>query len=353
MPYKIAITTGTDYAPASVITDAGMEVVRGPFSTTAEYIDTIKDCDGALISVWPLTDREVLEACPKLKVVSRMGVGVDSIDMDAATELGVLACNTPGVNTTEVADHAVGLLLTLLRKIPETAAAVKRGAWTDDKPLMGQYQVSVQRVAGHTAGIIGFGNIGRAFATRIRGFGPARIIAYDPYVPQTAADLYGVQLVGLDELLDESDFITVHTPHTKETHHIINADTLGKMKPSAILINCSRGQTVDGVALHAALRDRVIASAGIDVTEVEPVDPEDPLLSLDNIIVTPHLAGWSPTFVSESGRRQAENVVRVLSGERPHGLANPEVIKTIAVMRASGNAGRWEGVPDFSTALDV
>ena len=352
MSFKIAIP-GSSFAPESVITDAGMEVVRGPSGTTAEYIETLQDCDGALIGVWPLTDREVLEACPKLKIVSRMGVGVDSIDMDVATDLGILACNTPGVNTTEVADHAVGLLLTLMRMIPESAEAVKRGAWTDDKELMDHYKTTAQRVAGHTVGIIGFGNIGKAFTTRIRGFGPARIIAHDPYVPQTTADLYGVQLVGLDELLDESDFITVHTPHTQETHHIINADTLGKMKPTAILINCSRGQTVDGVALHAALRDKVIASAGIDVTEIEPIDPEDPLLSLDNIIVTPHLAGWSPTFVEESGRRQAENAVRVLNGERPHGLANPEVIKTIAVMRASGNAGRWEGVPDFSTALDI
>ena len=200
MRLKVAIVGLTD-ALESVITDAGMDVVRGPNGTTEEYIETIKDCDGALISTSPLTDRHVLESCPKLKVVSRMGVGVDSIDLEAATELGILACNTPGVNTTEVADHAVGLLLTLMRRIPEAGEAVKRGAWTDDKPLMAEYQMTAQRVAGNTVGIIGFGNIGKAFATRIRGFGPGRIVAFDPYVPQATSGLIGVGRVHFDWLL--------------------------------------------------------------------------------------------------------------------------------------------------------
>ncbi len=351
MPLKVAIIGGS-MAPRSIFGDAGIEVVERDCRTTEQVIDTMRDADGALIGIWPPTDRRVLEACPGLKVVSRMGVGVDSVDLDAATELGILVCNTPGVNTTEVADHAMGLLLSLTRRIPETTAFTKAGGWSDNPQKMREYRTTVERIAGNVVGIIGLGNIGRAFATRARAFGPARVIAADPYVPQTTGDLYGVQMVDLDTLLTESDFITIHTPATEETHHLIDGDALAKMKPTAILINCARGPIIDPVALYAGLRDGEIGAAGIDVTETEPIDPEDPLLTLDNILVTPHLAGFSPTFLRASGQKQAENVVNVLTGKKPHGLTNPEVIKTIAVMRAT-DPGRWAGIPDFSTALDV
>ena len=264
--------------------------------------------------------------------------------------MGVLACNVPGVNTVEVADHAMAMMLSILRRIPETVAATREGKWSDDPALMREYQESVDRVGGKTVGILGFGNIGRAFAQRVRGFGPKRIIAHDPYGYQSSADLYGVQLVSLEELWAESDIISIHSPHTAATNHIINADSLAKMKSTAILINCARGKLVDQVALHAALRDGQIAFAGIDVTEVEPVASEDPILSLPNCFVTPHLAGYSPTFLEECGQKQAENVSFALTGRAPHGLANPDVIKTIAVQR-SGDGGRWAGIPDFSTGL--
>ena len=331
---------------------AGFEVVEGVCRSEDDMIDLLKDADGAQVGTMPLTSRKVLEACPKLKVVSRMGVGVDSIDLDVATELGVLACNVPGVNTAEVADHAVAMLLALTRRMYDTVRTTREGAWRNDRKLTVEYMRTVRRISGHTVGVIGFGNIGRAFAMRMRGFGPARIIAHDPYVPQTTADLYGVQLVSLEELLKKSDYISIHTSLTEETRYIINEDTLKLMKPTALLVNTSRGPVVNGSALASALQAGTIEAAALDVTEAEPVDSQDPLLSLPNAIVTPHLAGFSPTFLEECPIRQAENIVRVLTGEAPWGLANPEVIKTIAVMRAT-NAGRWEGVPDFSTALAV
>ncbi|MCH2568992.1 MAG: C-terminal binding protein [Pseudomonadales bacterium] len=331
---------------------AGFEVVEGVCRSEDDMIDLLKDADGAQVGTMPLTSRKVLEACPKLKVVSRMGVGVDSIDLDVATELGVLACNVPGVNTAEVADHAAAMLLALTRRMYDTVRTTREGAWRNDRKLTVEYMRTVRRISGHTVGVIGFGNIGRAFAMRMRGFGPARIIAHDPYVPQTTADLYGVQLVSLEELLKESDYISIHTSLTEETRYIINEDTLKLMKPTALLVNTSRGPVVNGSALASALQAGTIEAAALDVTEAEPVDSQDPLLSLPNAIVTPHLAGFSPTFLEECPIRQAENIVRVLTGEAPWGLANPEVIKTIAVMRAT-NAGRWEGVPDFSTALAV
>ena len=340
------------YNRVDLFEQAGFDVLEGPARTTAEMIDLLRDADGALVNIVPATSREVLDACPKLKVVSRMGVGVDSIDLDAATELGVLACNVPGVNTTEVADHAVALLLALTRRLHDAIGATRAGKWSTDRQAVRGYQLSVRRIAGHTVGIIGFGNIGRAFATRMRGFGPAEVVACDPYVAQSVGDLYGVRMVAFDELLTRSDYISIHCAATSETRHLIDSNALGRMKETALLVNTARGPIIDGAALARALREGSIEGAALDVTEVEPIDPNDALLGLANAIVTPHLAGFSPTFLEECPKRQAENVIRVLNGEPPHGLANPEVIKTIAVMRAT-SPGRWAHVPDFSTALAV
>ena len=349
MALKIALQA-SPFNRADLFEDAGFEVVEGRLRTEADMIDLLKDADGAQVGVMPLTSRAVMEACPKLKIVSRLGVGVDSIDLDAATELGVLACNVPGVNTVEVADHAVALLLALTRRLHDTISTTKAGEWSTKPKLTGEYMRTVRRLAGNTVGIIGFGNLGRAFATRIRGVGPTRIIAYDPYVPQSTADLYGVQLLPLDKVLRESDFISIHCSATAETRHIIDSNALGLMKETALLVNTARGPAIDGKALHSALANGQIEAAALDVTEVEPVDAADPLLSLPNFIVTPHLAGFSPTFLDECSIKQAENIIFALNGQKPHGLANPEVIKTIAVMRST-NPGRWDGVPDFSTAL--
>ena len=349
------VNAGRALADTSMFDDAGIELVQqqvGARTAKEDYIKLLRDADGAMIGVLPLTDAEVLEACPKLKVVSRAGVGVDSIDLQAATRLGVLACNTPGVNTTEVADHAMALLLASTRLIREFDSAVKAGRWSTATQEVRALAPGLKRIAGSTVGIVGLGAIGRAFATRIRGFGPFRVIATDPYVPQTEADLYGVELVSLDELLTSSDFITVHTPATAETRHLFSTDAFKRMKPSAMLINCARGPLVDAEALHVALTSGEIAAAALDVTEQEPIDAEDPLLGLDNLILTPHVAGGSPVTAVEGGRRQAENVLMVLTGRAPHHIANPEVIKTIAVMR-DGDAGRWQDVADFSTALQL
>ena len=349
MALKVALQA-SPFNRADLFEDAGYEVVEGRIRTEEDMIELLRDADGAQVGVMPLTSRAVMEACPKLKVVSRLGVGVDSIDLNAATELGVLACNVPGVNTVEVADHAAALMLALTRRLHAAITTTKAGEWSGNPQLTGEYMRTVRRIAGNTVGIIGFGNIGRAFATRMRGFGPARIVAYDPYVPQSTADLYGVALLPLEEMLRESDFISIHCSATAETRHIIDANALGLMKETALLVNTARGPAVDGKALHHALANGQIEAAALDVTEIEPVDAADPLLALPNFIVTPHLAGFSPTFLKECPIKQAENIIHVLNGKAPHGLANPEVIKTIAVMRST-DPGRWDGIPDFSTAL--
>jgi D-3-phosphoglycerate dehydrogenase len=348
---KVALQTNP-WSKTNLFEAAGFEIADGICRTEDDLIELLSDADGAQVGVQPLTTRRVLEASPRLKVISRMGVGVDSIDLDAATELGILVCHVPGSNTAEVADHAMALLLTLTRRLQDAIRTTREGAWSNDRKLTFGYYESVQRIAAHTMGIIGFGDIGRAFATRVRGFGPSRIIACDPNVNQSTADLYGVQLVPLEELLTDADFVTIHCSATDETRHLINTTTLGLMKPTAFLINTARGPIVDGGALATALENGQLGAAALDVTEQEPIDPDDPLLKLPNCIVTPHIAGFSPLFLDECTTHQAENIIQVLSGQKPHGLANPEVIKTIAVMRAT-DPGRWDGVPDFSTALDL
>ena len=348
---KVALQT-SPYNKLNLLKEAGFEIVDAACRSEDDMIDLLKDADGAQVGTSPRTSRRVFEACPKLKVVSRMGVGVDSIDLDAATALGILVCHVPGANTAEVADHAMALLLTLTRRLQDAIPTTRQGDWSKNRQQTRHYYETVQRIAAHTVGIIGFGDIGRSFATRVRGFGPARIIACDPYVNQGTADLYGVQLVSLDELLTEADFISIHCSATKETYHLINEQSLALMKQTAYLINTARGPIVDGSALAAALESGQIGGAGLDVIENEPIDENDALLKLPNCVVTPHIAGFSPLFLDDCSTRQAENIIRVLNGEKPHGLANPEVIKTIAVMRATA-PGRWAGIPDFSTALDL
>ena len=348
MKMKVAVTSESGVTPdvIGVLENAGVEVVQRACNTAEEVIETARDADAMLVAIRPLTDRRILEALPKVKAICRNGVGVDSVDLEAATELGICVCNSPGVNTTEVADHAMALLLSITRQIPQLDERVKAGAWSDRPGELSGFRQRLLRIAGSTVGIAGFGNIGQAFASRIRGFGPGRIIAHDPFTPQTTADLSGVRLCEFDELLEESDFISVHMPLTESTRHIFGREAFAKMKPSAVLVNTSRGPVIDGSALHEALSSGQIAACGLDVTEVEPLDAESPLLTVPNLMITPHVAGASPVSGVEGSRRWAENAVRVLSGRAPWGLANPDVVKRIAVMREHG-AARWEGVPDF------
>jgi D-3-phosphoglycerate dehydrogenase len=348
MTHRVVITNKRR-APSditlNVIKEAGIEVEYQPCDTEGQLIAAAQDADVILVGTVPHTTRTVLEALPRLKMVGRSGVGVDSVDLEAATALGIAVTNTPGINTSEVADHAMALLLSITRQVPELREAARAGAWSLQPAEINAYRPKMRRIAGNTVGIFGLGNIGRAVAQRVRGFGPARIIAHDPYVPQTTADLYGVQLIDFDTLLAESDFLTVHAPATAETNHIFNVDAFRKMKPTAVFINCARGPIVDEAGLAEALETGYISAAGIDVTEVEPLDAESPLLKLPNLTLTPHFAGASDVTGREGARRWGENAVFVLTGQPLHGLANPDVVKTIAVKRAQGDT-RWEGMPD-------
>jgi len=323
---------------------AGIEFWEGGCRDEDGLIELIGDADGAQVGIWPLTSRRVLQACPNLKAVSRFGVGVDSIDLEAATELGVMVCNVPGSNTTEVADHAMSLMLLLTRRLYDAITMTRAGDWADNPRTMGSFTPSMRRLSGQTVGIVGFGNIGRAFAMRARGFGVSRILAHDPYVRQLAGDLYGVQLVDFETLTAEADCITIHSAATDESRYLFDADTFKRMKSTALLVNTARGPIVNEEALADALEGGEIEAAALDVTEVEPLPSDSRLLHLPNCYITPHVAAMSSVFVAETAVMQAENIIFVLAGGRPHGLANPDVIQTIAIMRHT-DPGRWAGVP--------
>ena len=275
----------------------------------------MKDAVGAIVSTDPF-DRSVFLACPRLRVVARVGVGVDSIDLDAATEAGVVVTTTPGANIEAVADHTLGLVLATLRRVVEFDASVRRGQW-----LRGPSNMAWE-LHRATVGIIGLGAIGRAVARRLRGF-DCTVLAYD--VEPRAVD--GVEAVTLDELLRRSDVITVHVPLDDSTQVLIGASELARVRPEAVLVNTSRGGVVDEPALQAALTEGRLRAAGLDVFVDEP-PAGSPLLDLPNVVLTPHIAGLSVSAVADMLDLAARCVVTVLHGGVPESVVNPDVLVT-------------------------
>lgn len=267
-------------------------------------------------------DSVVLEAGKgHLQIVANVAVGYDNIDLAAATENGIMVSNTPGVLTETTADFTWALLMSVARRVCEGQELLRSGKFTG----WGIMMLLGEDVFGKTLGLVGFGRIGHAVARRARGFG-MRILYYDPVVQadDVAAQL-GAERVDLDTLLIESDFVSVHTPLTPETHHLIGAAAFAAMKPTAYLINTSRGPVVDEQRLAHALRDGQIRGAALDVFEHEPeVHPD--LLKLDNVVITPHIASGSVATRTRMATMAAENVIAAFEGQRPPTLLNPEVL---------------------------
>ena len=299
-----------------------------PFIGTEEgVIDALRDADGVIIAASPMT-RAVMSACEGLKVVVRTGVGYDVIDVPAATELGVIVVNVPDIWVREVANHALALLLAFNRKIITLDRNVHAGSWGGGVP--GAFTGSIH---GETVGIVGLGNIGSAFARRIAAF-ETTVIAHDPYVDDAHFEKLGVERVSLDELAARSDYVSVHTLLNDETRHLIGEKFFARMKPTAVVINTSRGPVVDEAALTRALEAKRLAGAALDVWEKEPIDKDNPLLKMDNVIATPHAAYFSSPAVAQVPKRCGEEVARVLTGQRPLHVINPEVYAPGAARRA-------------------
>ena len=285
--------------------------------TEDDVIEKAFDADAIINQYAPFT-RKVIKSLRKCKVISRYGVGVDNIDIKAATEHNIIVANVPDYCVDEVSTHAFSLILSCARAIAILDRKVRGEKWdfTLAKPLY--------RTQGQTIGLFGLGRIARMLAQKATGFG-FKIIAYDPYVLDT--DNY-VKLVTLEQLLSESDFLSIHAPLTDKTKHIIGEKELQMMKNSAYLINTSRGALVDEKALYVALREKRIAGAALDVMENEPPNWENPLLSLENIVITPHISFYSEESYIELKTKTAEAVLSVLTGSRPRSVVNKEVLNS-------------------------
>jgi D-3-phosphoglycerate dehydrogenase len=261
-------------------------------------------------------DRALYAIAPKLLVIARSGIGYDRIDVDAATAAGVCAVNTPDAPTESTAEFAVALILSVARKVPIAAASLATGIWSPGVSLVGF------DLAGKTLGLAGCGRIGRRVAEIARGF-RMNVVAFDPYVESMPEGV--TRAKSLEEMFAISDVVSLHLPASKETRHIVNAETLQKFKHGAILINTSRGPLIDEAALCEALKEGHIAGAGLDVWDPEPTAPDNPLLNLSNVVATPHIAAATREGRRRSHTAAATQVVQVLNGERPAFLLNPTV----------------------------
>ena len=279
----------------------------------------IKGRDALLCLLTDRVDAELIAAASHLKVISNMAVGYDNIDVAAASKRGIPVGNTPGALTETTADFAFALLMAVARRIPEARAYIKAGHWKTWHPTV----LSGQDIYGATLGIIGFGRIGQAVARRAVGFG-MRILAHGGG-HEDAIRAVGAEKVSLADLLAQSDYVSLHVPLTEKTHHLIGASELEMMKPTAILVNTARGAVVDSKALCDALRRGQILAAGLDVTEPEPIPPDDPLLTLNNCVVVPHIASASVATRRKMSEMAVANVIAGISGKPLPTCVNPQV----------------------------
>ena len=266
---------------------------------------------------------ETMDLFPQLRALSRPGIGVDNIDITAATERGICVINTPDAPTESTAEHAVALIMNLAKQVFDGDRAIRRGQWGV------RSQVRGTELLGKTVGVIGLGRIGSRVAEICKLGLKMRVLAYDPYVDPAKAEALGAELkADLMEIIPQADFLTVHVPNTPQTRGMINGAVLGAMKPTAYLVNCARGPIVDEKALIKALQEGTIAGAGLDVYDPEPPDMDNILFSLPNAVCTPHIASFTEDGVRAMGTGAAEGVLAVLRGEKPAGLAqlvNPQV----------------------------
>ena len=285
-------------------------------------LENVRDVEGLLCLLTDRIDSELIGQALRLRVISNYAVGYDNIDVAAATQRGIVVGNTPGVLTETVADFTIALMLAAGRRIVEGDKKVREGEWRTWGPMI----LLGQDMHNATLGIIGLGRIGTAVARRAKGFN-MKIIYSDPERRMDIENELGISYVGLDRLLAESDFISIHANLTPETYHFIGKEQLEKMKPICALVNTARGPLVDNMALYEALRSNTLAFAALDVTEPEPLPANHPLLTLDNVVVTPHIASASVATRTKMALVAVDNLIAGLKGEMPPHPVNPEVLR--------------------------
>jgi glyoxylate reductase len=287
-------------------------------------LQQVPDVDGIICLPGDTIDKSLMEVASRLKVISTFSVGFEHIDVKEATKRGIYIGYTPGILTDATADLAFALLLSMARKIPQSDRFIRNGGWKATGSPLHLFGTSV---CGATIGIVGFGRIGKAVAERAKGFNMKVLYTDNTRLVTDEEKWLGVEYRSLDDLLRESDFISIHTPLTPDTHHLINVAKLKLMKPSAILVNTARGSVIDEEAVVIALEEHWIAGVGLDVFEKEPIDPKNPLLDLDNAVLVPHMGSATTQTRSKMSETAARNLLAVLRGTPPPSWLNPEVEK--------------------------
>ncbi len=299
------------------VLEGSAEVVNNPTITPEELLETIDQYEGIIVRSRTKVTREVIEKAENLKIIARAGVGVDNIDVEAATDHGILVVNAPQSTSITVAEHAMGLMLSLSRKIAIADASVKSGKWEKSK-FMGM------ELRNKTLGVIGMGRIGSQVVKRSKAF-EMDVIVYDPYITEETAKELGVEITTLDDLIQRSDVMTIHVPLTPETKGLISKEQLAKMKDNAILLNCARGGIINENDLYEALKERPELKAGLDVFENEPLE-NSPLATLDNVVLTPHIAASTKEAQRDAAIIVAKEVKEVITGNTPSNVLNMPLV---------------------------
>ena len=307
----------------------GAEIVEVDAKSDADFAKAARDADALYAKGRPIT-KAIIDGLERCRIIALGSVGVDSVDIGAATERCIPVTNVPDTFIEEVADHAMTLLLATFRRLVVQDRMVREGRWKEGRPQL----LQIPRLMGQTLGFVAFGHVARAVATRARGFG-VRMLAYDPYVEELVLSQYGVEPASLSEVLQQSDFVSMHAPSTPDAYHLLGEEHFRMMKRTALFINTGRGPTVDESALIKALQEGWIAGAGLDVLEDEPPSPTNPLLRMENVILTAHVASASARFDPARRRRVGREIALVLTGRWPRSCVNPSVLEKC-------NLRRWQ-----------
>lgn len=325
MPPKVVARTGLDFTVAEkVLSKAGVGLVPAPLWSEEDIIKHAADADAAIVAaIEPYTAR-VIQTLGKCRILSRMGIGYNNIDVEAATRQGIAVAVVLDASVHEVSDQAMAFLLAFSRRLFPLAQAVRNGIWRAGSAEIVKARGRMFRLNEQTLGVVGVGRIGGRMPAKARAFG-MRVLAYDPYLSAPELQQKGAEKVEFDQLLRESDFISIHAPLTPETRGMFGLKEFRKMKPTAFIINTARGAIIKEGDLHQALAEGAIAGAGLDVSDPEPPDPKNPLFQLEQVLITGHSAFFSETSMMELQRKAAEAVVAALRGEWPPVVVNPEV----------------------------
>ena len=320
-PAARAAADGEGYAPELEALAPVADLVEVPSPTPAAFAAGAAGADAVITSWGVRLDGDVIARLERCVVIGVASVGVDMVDVEAATRAGIVVTNTPDVFIEEVADHAMMLLLAAARRAKQMDALARGGDWHAGRPLLNH----IPRLLGQTLGLLSFGNVARCTAKRAKAFG-MHVAAHDPYVSELTVSELGVEPVAFDELLTRSDYLSVHSPHNAETEHLLDAAAFERMKDGVVIINTARGPIIDEAALIAALASGKVGAAGLDVLEREPPAPDNPLLTMPNVLVTPHVASATSRMRPTARRRVGREVALVLRGKWPMSCVNPTVL---------------------------